>query len=109
MAASSNLQPGALGEISFDVTFDPAELTHFLNSATATGTNTAGTVTDTSDDGAEPDTDGDGNADEPGENDPTPIGLGGPIVESPGAGRPRPRPARRAAHRRRLRPAAARR
>ena len=83
VAASSNLNAGAVGQIQFDVTFDPGTLTSFLNSALASGSNTAGTVTDTSDNGTEPDSDGDGNADEPGENDPTPIGIGGPIVEVP--------------------------
>jgi hypothetical protein len=83
VAATSDLDPGAIGEIEFSVTFDPADLTQFFNSATASGSNNAGTVTDTSDDGTEPDADGDGNPDEPGENDPTPFGVGGPIVEVP--------------------------
>lgn len=83
VAGTSTLDSGAIGEIRFEVTFDPAELTQFLNSAIASGTSTTGTVTDTSDDGTEPDADGDGNANEPGENDPTPIGVGGPIVEVP--------------------------
>jgi len=83
VAGSSSLDSGAVGQIEFDVTFDPADLTSFLNSALVSATNTQGTVTDTSDDGTEPDADGDGNADEPGENDPTPITLGGPIVEVP--------------------------
>ena len=84
----STLNAGAVGQIVFDVTFDPADLTDFLNSALASGGNTSGTVTDTSDNGAEPDADGDGNADEPGENDPTPITIGGPIIEIPVAGGP---------------------
>lgn len=83
LLAGSTLDPGAVGEIQFDVTFDPAELTSFSNSALASGGNTSGTVTDTSDNGTEPDADGNGDPDEPGENDPTPITLAGPINEIP--------------------------
>lgn len=83
VSGSSTLNLGAVGEIVFDVTFDPADLTAFFNSALASGGNTNGTVTDTSDNGADPDPDGDGNAQEPGENDSTPISIGGPISEIP--------------------------
>jgi IPTL-CTERM motif len=83
VSGSSTLSLGAVGEIVFDVTFDPAGLTAFFNSALASGGNTSGTVTDTSDSGADPDPDGDGDAEEPGENDPTPISIGRPINDIP--------------------------
>ncbi|AVP97570.1 hypothetical protein C7S18_10345 [Ahniella affigens] len=72
-SGSSTLNLGAVGQISFDVTFNPAGSANFSNSAIAAGSNTTGNVTDTSDDGTDPDPDGDGNANEPGENDATPI------------------------------------
>ena len=76
IAASSTLPIGALEEIQVDVVFDPANLTRFENSATATGDSPVGTTSDTSDDGVDPDPNGNGNPDEDGENDPTPIAIG---------------------------------
>ncbi|MEM1202556.1 MAG: hypothetical protein AAGN66_04950 [Acidobacteriota bacterium] len=86
VAATSTLDIGAVGEITFDITFDPGTLTQFLNSAVATGDSSGGTTTDTSDDGTDPDPDGDGNPDEDGENDPTPIEIGLDPLEIPTLG-----------------------
>jgi hypothetical protein len=78
LLTAGNLDPGAVGQIDFSVTFDPNGLPGpFLNQAVATGgTPLGGEVDDVSDDGADPDADGDGNGDEAGENDPTPVAVG---------------------------------
>lgn len=86
VSGSSSLNLGAVGEISFDVTFHPASIATFFNAAQVSGSNPSGTVTDMSDDGADPDPDGDGNASGPGENDATPITVlsgGNPIRDVP--------------------------
>ena len=64
----------AVATITMQVTITPGtETGPFYNSASATAN--SGAATDTSDNGTDPDPDGDDNADEPGENDPTPIVL----------------------------------
>jgi len=75
LAGTDVLAVGGSGSLALVVTVTPGtDLGPYENLAIAAGTSPGGvTVTDTSDDGVEPDPDGDGNADEPGENDPTPI------------------------------------
>ncbi len=77
VAASSNLTVGAVGQITFGVVFDPNGLPGpFNNQATATGLSPQSTtVTDLSDNALDPDPNGNGDPDEPGENDPTPVGV----------------------------------
>ncbi|HSR68552.1 MAG TPA: hypothetical protein VLU25_11475 [Acidobacteriota bacterium] len=83
-AGASTLAVGASATITFTVRFNPnGAAGPFSNTAIASGDSPLGsTTTDTSDDGADPDPDGDGEADEPGENDPTPIS----VVEAPAIG-----------------------
>ncbi|MEM9557569.1 MAG: IPTL-CTERM sorting domain-containing protein [Acidobacteriota bacterium] len=89
--AASVLDPGDVGEIVLQITFDPnQEPGPFVNQAFASGTTPGGgSTSDPSDDGTDPDTDGDGNADEDAgagtcpstspadqcENDPTVFGV----------------------------------
>ncbi|MFN0070036.1 MAG: beta strand repeat-containing protein [Chloroflexota bacterium] len=77
VASSSTLPRGATETVSFSLKVIPgAHLGPYLNSASVQARAANGaTVADTSDDGSNPDTDGDGNANEPGENDPTPISF----------------------------------
>ncbi|MEM7051298.1 MAG: IPTL-CTERM sorting domain-containing protein [Acidobacteriota bacterium] len=87
VSASSTLDIGAMGEIAFEVTIDPAGIMAFDNQAVATGESLNGSTTDLSHDGPEPDPDGDDNANEDGENDPTPILVEVPtILEIPTLG-----------------------
>ena len=86
VSATSTLDIGASGEITFDITFDPADETSFLNTAIASADSSAGMTSDTSDDGTETDTDGDGNPDEDGENDPTPIQIDVDVLAIPTLG-----------------------
>ena len=81
---TDTLAVGATGTIQVIVTVTPgANLGPYLNSAVGSGQSTGNpTVTDPSDNGTEADPDGDGNADEPGENDPTPVQF----VEVPSIG-----------------------
>ncbi|MEM6792667.1 MAG: IPTL-CTERM sorting domain-containing protein [Acidobacteriota bacterium] len=81
--AASSLDVGAGGEIVFDVTFDPAGETSFLNSALAEADSSGGMTSDISDNGDETDSDNDGDPTEDGENDPTPILVGVSPVEIP--------------------------
>ncbi|MDY7093023.1 MAG: hypothetical protein SX243_08635 [Acidobacteriota bacterium] len=76
-AGASTLAVGASGTIAFTVRINPNGAPGpFSNTATASGESPGGaTPTDVSDDGTDPDPDGDGTADEPGENDPTPIDI----------------------------------
>lgn len=77
LAAGNTLAVGATKTIILTVTVRPATSpATYSNQATATGVSPAGTpVTDLSDDGTVIDPDGDKNANEPGENDPTPVTL----------------------------------
>ncbi len=67
------LLPGARAGLSFTVSFRPDGVYEFLNSAEVIGLGNGEPVTDLSDDGTEPDSNGNGRADDPGEDDPTPI------------------------------------
>jgi uncharacterized repeat protein (TIGR01451 family) len=82
LAGNQNLQPGERCTIAFTTEIDfgtnPLPSVVQNNQAVATTAQTpGGTViaTDLSDDGSVPDTDGDNNANESGENDPTPISF----------------------------------
>lgn len=69
------LAPGSVAQILLSVRFTPnGESGPFLNQAIVTAEDPLGNpVNDSSDDGFDPDPNGNGNADELGENDPTPI------------------------------------
>lgn len=87
-AASSNLAAGAVGQITFSVTFDPnAAAGPFNNQATVSAVSPQSTtVTDLSNNGLDSDPNGNGDPDEPGENNPTPIIIARPVNEIPVAG-----------------------
>ncbi len=73
--AGSSLAVGSVETITFTVYFVPGTLpAWFENTASASATSSGGTATaDFSDHGSDPDPSGNDNADEAGENDPTPI------------------------------------
>ncbi len=83
LAAGNTLAVGAVKTIQVTVTVTTAAPGPYNNQATATGVSPAGTaVSDLSDNGINPDPNGNQNANEPGENDPTPVRLD----ESPAIG-----------------------
>ena len=88
LAPTQTLQVGENSTFRFTVEVDSDLITTpdtFFNQIDAVGTSPNNTtVEDASDDGFETDADGDGNANEPGENDPTPVQL--PPAESPAIG-----------------------
>lgn len=89
VAATSRLTVGAVGHISFAVTFDPnAVAGSYSNQAVVSALSPADVpISDPSNNGLDPDPSGDGN---PNENNPTPITVtGGPVInEVPVAGYP---------------------
>ena len=88
LAPTQTLQVGENSTFRFTVEVESDLITTpdtFFNQIDAVGTSPNNTtVEDESDDGVETDADGDGNANEPGENDPTPVQL--PPAESPAIG-----------------------
>ncbi|MGE0085837.1 MAG: hypothetical protein AB7S75_15620, partial [Desulfococcaceae bacterium] len=83
LAGTDTLGAGANATITFNVKFNPgASAGPFNNSAVGQAQASSGVHTDTSDDGTNPDPDNDGNADEPGENDPTPITMGKAVLSA---------------------------
>ncbi|MGD1948932.1 MAG: hypothetical protein ACFB14_04715 [Leptolyngbyaceae cyanobacterium] len=88
LAPTQTLQVGENSTFRFTVEVEstlvntPGTFTNQIDAVGISPNNT--TVDDVSDDGIETDADGDGNANEPGENDPTPVQL--PPAESPAIG-----------------------
>ena len=78
LAAGQTLAVGQIKSIQVTVNVTPgSNLGPYLNQAIGTGASPAGTVvSDPSDNGVNPDPNGNNNANEPGENDPTPVTFG---------------------------------